>query len=764
MLQNIRLVHKLPAAFVVLSAVSSIIIGLLAYSAMRSTMEELASEKLEAAAATIATDVEQTLTSYRSDTLVLGNDYGVISATMAFSDAFDAFAAARVDPVAKLNTLYGEQSALPAERRHELINAGDGSPYSSLHEQWHPWFDTLVTSKFFYDIFLINEEGTIVYSWAKEADYATNLVDGPHVDTDLGHVVRKAMERGRTLQRNATGRIVTKIDDVIESYYRPYPVSNNVMASFMATPVMGPTGTFEGVVAIQLLAEPIELALRRDQGLHVEPKITVLSKEGQPLFWHNIPDDGAERSSSHWAASSMTPKVLSGTSGSDIYDGGHDEIEMAAYAPIDARGNSYGVAVEASYSAIMSNAYALRNTIITIALLTMILVAALGILFSRTITRPLSHMGETFRKIVETRDLSKRIDASRKDEIGYSARSLNTMLDTIEVAFGEICASSSEVADAANSLATSSGTMAHNTQIASSAVEEVSSSVEETASQVRANAHAARTANKLTNSTTQIVTRGKQKVNEMVTAMENISKSSKNIEKIIKVIDEIAFQTNLLALNAAVEAARAGQHGRGFAVVATEVQNLASRASRAARETSELIDGAAKHVENGVEISGQTSLTFDKITSDITRITKYMQDITAASDEQTRAVDQINTAISNISDTTRENSQQTEELASTASQLAAINDNLRSQVARFKISSTAQFHKLAPQPVKDRGNTLDLSQESAGQYGDGQPTSFVEKATKVLSTLKPNGAAPHHDVEVKKANKDGSDARGFDNF
>ncbi len=127
------------------------------------------------------------------------------------------------------------------------------------------------------------------------------------------------------------------------------------------------------------------------------------------------------------------------------------------------------------------------------------------------------------------------------------------------------------------------------------------------------NADNANQADGLMKEANQVVVQANESMGELTTSMEEISKASEETSMIIKTIDEIAFQTNLLALNAAVEAARAGEAGAGFAVVADEVRNLALRASDAAKNTANLIEGTVKKVSDGSELVTRTNEAFTKV-------------------------------------------------------------------------------------------------------------------------------------------------------
>ncbi|NIY73377.1 hypothetical protein HCZ30_13165 [Marivivens donghaensis] len=296
-----------------------------------------------------------------------------------------------------------------------------------------------------------------------------------------------------------------------------------------------------------------------------------------------------------------------------------------------------------------------------------------------------SKVRTTFRGITNDKNLSRRV--------GLGANcSIDSFLTELENTMQTLGRGSADVNVSSKALASAIQLVGSNSEQQSAAVEELSASVEETASVVRSNAQTAKLANELASGAARTAERGKNQVDNMVTAMDKIETSSREIMQIIKVIDEIAFQTNLLALNAAVEAARAGQHGRGFAVVAQEVRNLAARSSKAAQETSRLIETSRQQVVVGVETSSETSQTFEKINKDIAEVATRLGEINLASSEQTRAVDQINFSMTEIENLTRRNTLQADELNTTLGSLSSANEIIRNEIATYKLSNTELGH------------------------------------------------------------------------
>ena len=272
--------------------------------------------------------------------------------------------------------------------------------------------------------------------------------------------------------------------------------------------------------------------------------------------------------------------------------------------------------------------------------------------------------------------------ASEKDALG---RALQGMIDSLNGFVADLINTGGQVAGGAGQVADSSQALSQGASEQAASLEEITSSMTELATQTKKNAENAVLANQLSDNARTAAENGNVQMSEMVSAMSEINNASKEIAKIIKTIDDIAFQTNLLALNAAVEAARAGVHGKGFAVVAQEVRNLAGRSARAAQETTDLIARAIGVIENGGSIADKTASALDEIVVQANKVSDLVSEIAAASNEQAEGISQINSGLNQVEQVTQQNTSSAEQTAAAAMELSRQSDQLRRNVARFKI-------------------------------------------------------------------------------
>ncbi len=364
-----------------------------------------------------------------------------------------------------------------------------------------------------------------------------------------------------------------------------------------------------------------------------------------------------------------------------------------------------------------------RMYVLSLSVLALIISIVLGLLTSRSITRPLTEAVVIARRVANG-DLTSTIVINSTDETGQMLQSLKDMNQSLVNIVNEVRSGTDTIATASGQIAAGNQDLSSRTEQQASSLEETASSMEELTSTVKQNADNARQANSLAMAASNVASKGGAVVQEVISTMESINASSRKIVDIIGVIDGIAFQTNILALNAAVEAARAGEQGRGFAVVATEVRNLAQRSAAAAKEIKTLIGDSVDKVDAGARLVNNAGETMQEIVESVRRVTDIMGEITAASQEQTSGIEQINQAIAQMDQATQQNAALVEEAAAASEALQGQARNLADVASVFRLSG-----------VQPDAKNISLRTRQAGPVTPPKPVpKYARNQTEITLT------------------------------
>ena len=429
---------------------------------------------------------------------------------------------------------------------------------------------------------------------------------------------------------------------------------------------------------------------------------------------------------------------------SNIY-GGRTVLSVGYPISIGNTGQRWLVNVNILMDEMLAGSRHLSLLLLFIAAGAMIVIVAIMIVISRSISRPLAK-GVAMANRIAAGDLTATMDVgSRRDEFGHLSEALNgmverlrTMVSAVHSSAEQVSASSEEISASAQKLAEGSQSQASTLEQTSASVEELTSSVEQVAEHAQSQAAAAEQGTSsmiqvqhsieaVSKNLSEVATlaaqsvekavEGARAVAQVVAGISRIAEGSEKIGGIVSVISDIADQTNLLALNASIEAARAGEHGRGFAVVADEVSKLADRSASSTKEIEALIKESVKNVSEGVgtatgsqaameQIRGGAQKAKEMISSlaeameqqvsavqELSRalesVSEMSQSISAATEEQKTNAKQVSTAVESVNELTQSAASAAEQMSSATEQLASMAQELQNLMAQFKITEGA---------------------------------------------------------------------------
>jgi len=329
----------------------------------------------------------------------------------------------------------------------------------------------------YYDLFLMNPDGYVFYTVAKEPDFQTNMVGGKFATSNLGGLVRRVLE--------------TKRFGVAD--FEPYAPSQGAPAAFVAQPVLH-GGEVEAVVALQLPLEGINAIMQTRDGMGetgetylVGPDKRMRSDSYLDPDGHSVKGSFAGTVEKNGVDTEGAREALSGRTGARViidYDG---NPVLSAYTPVKVGDTTWALLAEIDEAEVQAPIRRLAWSIGIAGLVVAAIVILIAVAVARGIANPLRR-GVGFAQAVAAGDLTAELDLCQKDEVGMLADALRDMVAKLRDVMGQVVSAASNVSAGSQEMSSSSEELSQGATEQAASIEEVTSSMEQMASNIRQNA------------------------------------------------------------------------------------------------------------------------------------------------------------------------------------------------------------------------------------------------------------------------------------
>jgi methyl-accepting chemotaxis protein len=631
---NISIKKKLPVAFVGLSLVATLATAGIILTQGSQAIVNGQYASLNALTASKKTAMDNYLKSIESDLNLSAKNPAILNALQSFNATFTN--------THSLQDAYITANPNPAGQKHKLNAAPDGTPYSQVHAQLHDYLRGFVEERGYYDLFLINPQGDVVYTVFKELDFATNLQHGQWKDSDLGNMFR-------AVKGNAGKNMVSFTD------FAAYAPSNNVPASFIGKRILDKAGNFAGVLAFQMPVATMNAIMNTSEGLGETGETFLVGSDGllrtdsrfskeTTILKTKLPDAYQTTLQEKAEERAKNPKenlIASGTYNHEAY--------IAKSLPLSFNGVNWLLVAQQTENELMGSTHHMQwgAALATLLLMAMIGLASLPI--SNSLANPIQLLAQLMERLAKGQSNIQLPSQERQDEVGEMIASVAVFQKQL-VEKNQL---NQKLMNLANQLESQVQQSMHNMQqqlgnlnqaagVMSQAAEETSMGVSNVSA---ASSQLTEAASEISNQVCQTSSKAhhaNEEGNQATHMMQQLANATNRIGEVVNLIKAITEQTNLLALNATIEASRAGDAGKGFAVVASEVKDLARQTGKATEEIASQI--------NQVQSEAVQSLkTIETIASIIQEVSASANSMAAAVEEQTVTLKDVSHSLSNVS-------------------------------------------------------------------------------------------------------------------
>ncbi len=405
---EISIARKLPLALFLSGLVVSLGVGLTSYLITSTSLQDSTRQNLGAVARERSHLLSSSIAAIERDVMSTAKQASTIQALRDFAGAWMQLKSAASD---KLRDFYITNNPNPDDLS-EYAGDGSGMTYNTPHLKFHEGFRQIAQVGGYGDVLMVDTFGNIVYSVTKGDDFAGSVKpgEGNLADTGLARVYAAA----------------TALEDtsaiVVEDMSNYTPLGNKPTA-FFATPVVNPANSrIVGVLVYAVTSDQITGFVGDRTGLDKTGEVLVVGDDG--IFRSNSALIEGDEALSLTIGSTEINNAALGTPAAGILPSYRNMNMLFDARPVGAHGLNWAVVAVKSAEEAMAPVANLRNMLFALSAILLVLVAVAGLVFARSITRPLTGLARTMDQIADGDLLTEIAGTVRKDEIGEMARTV----------------------------------------------------------------------------------------------------------------------------------------------------------------------------------------------------------------------------------------------------------------------------------------------------------------------------------------------------